>query len=156
MNLTLYHTTDDPKVVNKSLTVIKSLSGEPTEDISILSPSFIVVNELTSATFNMFDVNYLYCTELKRYYFVTIDLLAGQRLRLNCTVDPLMSFDLSRCPCTVTRSESAGITAVLDAKLPVDPNRQEVKSILLDKDPFSNSESFLLTVVGTHGTVAKP
>lgn len=158
MTLNLYNTTDDPRVVNKTLTSIKTITGTPTEDISILAPTFIIDNDTSLVSVSMFDVNYLYCSELGRYYFVTIDLLAGKQLRLKCTIDPLMSYvaDLVNCQATVVRSESTGITAIPDNKLPIDPNREEVLSILLDKDPFNVMESvnwmddpcYLITVVG--------
>lgn len=156
MTLILYNNKSDKFVMHKDITELKSMTGTPTEDINILTPTFIIENTASIIS----RCNYCFVAEFNRYYYVTIDALAGTQLRLNCTVDPLMSHasELAYCPCTVVRSESEGKpTAVIDNKLPVDPNREDVVSILLNKDPFNamtgidwvTNKCYVLTVLGT-------
>ena len=136
MNITLYTTADDVRKVNKALNTVKSVTATPTEPMNVLTPTLIINYDN-----NVLSANYVYIPALNRYYYIdNMDLLKGNRLLLTCRVDVLKTYAaaLTDCDCIVTRSESVGTpTEVPDKNLPVDPNREEIKSIIFDKDPFN-------------------
>lgn len=136
MNITLYTTADDTRVVNKSLTLLKSVSAQPTEPMSILSPTLIIDYDS-----DVLSANYAYIPALNRYYYVgDINVTKGNRMYLPLTVDVLKTYAaaLTDCNCIVTRSESIGApTEIPDKNLPIDPNREDIYSILFDRDPFN-------------------
>lgn len=152
MNITLYTTADDMRTVNKTLSTVKAVTATPTEPMNVLTPTLIINydNSVLSA-------NYVYIPTLNRYYYIdNMDLLKGNRLLLTCRVDVLKTYAaaLTDCECVVTRSESIGApTEIPDKNLPVDPNREDIYSIVFDRDPFninlnSNAKCWQLTTNG--------
>ena len=136
MTVTLYTTTDDARTVNKTLTLVKSVSATPTEPMNVLRPTVIV--NMDSAVLSS---NYAYISELNRYYYITgMELLHGERVLLSCSVDVLKTYAaaLTDCDCIVSRSESIGAPSEIpDKNLPINPNMQDVYSIVFDADPFN-------------------
>lgn len=133
MTINLYATTDDNRVVNKTLSAIVSgLTVRPTEAVDIMSPTFII--NYNSA---YFAANYLYCDTLRRYYYINnIALETGQRMALHCSIDVLKTYAaaLPDVKATVIRSASVGKpTPIQDKKLPIDPNRYELLSAKFPK-----------------------
>lgn len=133
MTIDIYSTTDDNRVVNKQLTSIaSSLTVRPTETIDIMNPTFIV-----DYSASYFAANYLYCDTLGRYYYINnISLETGRRMTLHCSIDVLKTYAnaLPDVVATVIRSASVGRpTPITDKKLPVDPNRYELKSAKFSK-----------------------
>ena len=152
MNVTLYTTADDMRTVNKTLTSVKSVTATPTEPMNILAPTLIIDYDST-----VLSANYMYIAALNRYYYIdNMDLLKGNRLLISCRVDVLKTYAaaLTDCECIVTRSESIGApTEIPDKNLPVDPNKEDIYSIVFDKDPFnidlnSNAKCWQLTTNG--------
>lgn len=118
-----YTCTANPKKLDKSgdLTLIgseKTLHSKHKMDV--LNPVFDV-----DYNAQFLPANYCYIAEFGRYYFCTIATDTAQKITVSCTVDPLYSFAtaIKNCPCTVIRSEKAGINYTVDNKLPIDPNR---------------------------------
>jgi hypothetical protein len=82
VNASDYNTLDkDITAVDSSVTVICK------DDTDILHPTLIFSENMDM------DFNYLYITELGRYYFVRSKSLAQQRYYVNCEVDVLMSYN---------------------------------------------------------------
>lgn len=153
LTLNLYNTTDDTRVVNKAVTTIAVVNAEPTDNISVLSPAFMI--EYNNS---YFSANYCYCAVLGRYYYIrNMSLVKGNRILIECSVDVLKTYAaaLTDCDCIVTRSESiANPTEIPDKNLPIDPNREDVYSILFDHDPFNidfNSNSVKCWQLTTNG-----
>ena len=123
--LNLYNTTDDTRVINKTLTAVKDITATPVENVSLLSPSFIVEYDATILT-----ANYCYIADLNRYYYIReITLLRGNRLQFSCSVDVLKTYatDILKCDAVITRSESIGKPSnVPDKSLPINPNKKEL------------------------------
>lgn len=140
MILNLLKTTDDIRVCAKTVIPVATITATPTEKINILNPSFIVEYKA-----NLLTANYCYIAELNRYYYITSHTLEkGNRLIFNCEVDVLKTYyeQIKNCNATVIRSESIGKpTPIPDKQLPIDPNRQEILSIILDKDPLTSTIS---------------
>lgn len=133
MTIDLYSTSSDERRAVKDLTLIaENVPIKPTDTIDMLQPNFII-----SYNAAYLGANYLYCPDFSRYYFVgDLQVEIGKRIIFPCKVDALSSWitQLRSCPCTVTRSEMVGITAVPDAQLPVDPNRREYKVMDFDAE----------------------
>lgn len=152
MLLNLYRETSDNRVCNKPLTALLNITAIPTEKIDILKPSFIVEYNAT-----ILQANYCYISELGRHYYITKHTLEkGNRIIIECEVDVLKTYyiQLLQCTATIIRSESIGKpTPIPDKQLPIDPNREEILSIILDADPlapspYENSYHYVLQLIG--------
>lgn len=129
---TFYNCSDDPNKVNKTLvdgTEVQKL--RPTDDCDLISPVFLLDYNSTIAGCN-------YCVvgaPFNRHYFITnIDIGIGNVMKIHCSVDPLTTYadDIKKCNACIIRSESVGApTYVVDNKLPINPNKKELKSIIL-------------------------
>lgn len=89
MNLTLYYNASERKVVGKNITARGSVTGVFKGDASVLRPVFV----LDSNSLYLTNVNYLYCSETGRYYYIDdIELTIGGRMVLYCSVDVLQTY----------------------------------------------------------------
>lgn len=117
----------DRRVLNKVTTTIKTITATPTGEINILHPTLIL--EYDGAILN---ANYCYIPNFNRYYYLSITLDKGKRMILNCSVDVLKTYatQIKNRQGTILRSESIGKpTQIVDNKLPIDPNRHELKTL---------------------------
>lgn len=121
--VTFYTCTANPKKLDKSGDLVaigtaKTLHGK--HEIDMLNPVFAVDYNAT-----LLPANYCYVAEFDRYYFITLSTDTAQRIFVHGTVDVLYSHaaSIKNCPCTIVRSEAAGINYTTDNKLPIDPNR---------------------------------
>lgn len=117
----------DRRVLNKATTTIKTITATPTGEINILYPKLILEYDST-----ILNANYCYIPDLNRYYYLSITLDKGKRMILNCSVDVLKTYatQIKNRQGTILRSESIGKpTQIVDNKLPIDPNRHELKTL---------------------------
>lgn len=140
MNVTLYKTSDDINVMNKTLTPITNpIACAPTIACNTETPSIILT--YNSAYLNC---NYAYIDTFNKYYFVAPPTVqSGQRIKLDLTVDALYTYreSIKNCKGLAVRSESEGKpTAIVDNMLPINPNKEDVLSILFDKQPFIHDQ----------------
>lgn len=151
MTINLYSTSSDERRAVKDLTLIaENVPIKPTDTIDMLQPNFII-----SYNAAYLGANYLYCPDFGRYYFVgDLQVDIGKRIIFPCMVDALSSWinQMLSCQCTVTRSETAGINAVPDAQLPIDPNKRVYRVMAFDAEsnyPFdiSAANPYLLEVL---------
>lgn len=152
LTLTLY-TTDSPvNAVDKSLTQIGAVKSIDIYDsVSIVNPVFVINSDN-----RLLSCNYLYCTELGRYYHVTVSLDSAKRLVLSCGVDVLMSWegDIRSASATVVRSESVGKpTYVVDSQLPIVQGSYQVTAQIFPSSPV-NTDSATPIVLVTLGSVS--
>lgn len=149
MTVTIYSTSDDNRVVNKSLTsIIQGLRVYPTGEVSLHDPVFVI--DYNAA---VLSGNYLYCDTLSRYYYIRdIDIDTAQRMRLHCTIDPLYTYRqyIPELTATIVRSESIGApTYIPDSQLPINPNVVDMESIKFSQTPFiGDGNSYILTTLG--------
>lgn len=87
LNVTFYNTSDDNLKVNKTLTSVGSYNCDLLEECSVTNPSIIV-----NASGSLATCNYAYIADWHRYYYVKPTILDGNRIRMDLTVDRLMSF----------------------------------------------------------------
>ena len=151
MTINLYSTSSDERRAVKELTLIaENVPIKPKDTIDMLQPNFII-----SYNASYLGANYLYCPDFSRYYFVgDLQVEIGKRISLPCRVDALSSWinQMLGCQCTVTRSETAGINAVPDAQLPIDPNKRVYRVMAFDAEPnypfdISAAHPYLLEVL---------
>lgn len=151
MNLTLYKMTENPLKVSKNpiqIGTAKTLT--PTGEISIENPVFLI--DFNSS---FLPCNYCYCSDFGKYYFVQISLEVGGKIKLMCEEDYLNTWKTAiyNAKGIILRSESIGkSTMIPDNKLPIDPNRYEIKSIKFpfEFEPYYEGidayNAFLLTI----------
>lgn len=156
----LYKIAKDNRVINK-ITGAAPLNNtpitvKPTEKVSLLSPTFEMDMDAAYMT-----ANYLYCDIFDSYYYITdVRVNTAQRLELECMIDVRQTFSASllRSEATVIRNEKIRYpTQIHDTKLPVNPSRKCITSIVIPEvgRSFSTSAtySYLLTVVGGEPTI---
>ena len=91
MTIALYNCTSDRRRVNKNLQVLIHGYQNVTldENTSIINPTFI----LTGLDLNDIKFNYLFASELNRFYFVNdIEFLNGGMFALHCHIDVLETY----------------------------------------------------------------
>ena len=152
MQITMYNCYDDKRKVNKTLgTALNSCAVIPTETISLLNPTFIILK----SDFN-FNANYLYCDTFNRYYFIdNVRVISAQRVIIECSVDVLYSHkdEILNCTTVATRNENTPINNITDTNLPI-ISAQNTRVVKFSKSPFNvstvneNSRNFIVSVSG--------
>lgn len=147
VTLDLYNITDPANCANKSIpdTSLKTITGNPIEDEEILNPTFLInyFSELLSCNY----CKVTYPDQTVKYYFVTVTTENGNNLRIDCTMDYLMTYwdEIKNTPMTVVRSTSFGKpTYVIDNLLPVDNSRVITKVL-----PFNTIHTDEYVVINT-------
>lgn len=137
MNITFYSVSDSPKKLEKNLTNVIGTARAlaPTGQINVLNPTVSVAWDAVNGD-RIINANYAYIDTFNRYYWITCGIDTAQRIVVSGKVDYLMSWSaaIRRCPATIVRSETAGITYCVDTKLPVDPNNYNIEGIPYDVD----------------------
>lgn len=86
MQITFYNNSSDKIKLNKNITEVLSLSGTLRDECEILRPIIRIEHH------GMINANYCYITEFHRYYFVKQYIERENLIRIECEVDPLMSY----------------------------------------------------------------
>lgn len=103
MTITTYHNESEEHVLDKSITKInENVSVILKDDTTVVSPTLITSQNIAH------NFNYIYISDFNRYYFVTNITYSQQRFYIECTVDPLMSFnsDIKALEVIANRSSS--------------------------------------------------
>lgn len=88
MEVTLYHNSSQNNAINKSISLVDTLSAVCKAPVAVEHP--VLVIDYNS---NDIDCNYAYIADFNRYYYIdNITGLTGGRLQLELSVDVLMSF----------------------------------------------------------------
>lgn len=149
-DITLYHNSAENERVNKIpyLTGETTYSGDFRDSIDLHNPVFMI-NDTISASYN-------YCkitvgTET-RYYFARVENVRTGLSMIHCTLDALMTFDLSSVPVVPVRSESAYNDYIIDTAQPAETRVQHYNLLFSgDKLDYSNM-TMIAGIVGTGGT----
>lgn len=132
MYITFYNVSDPPNKLIKDITSIigSARALAPTGQIDTLNPTIVVAWDSTNGD-KIINANYAYIDTFNRYYWITTAIDTANRIVVQGKVDYLMSYaeDIKKCPCTVVRSEKAGINYTVDSKLPIDPNKYRVGAL---------------------------
>lgn len=118
MTIELFSTQDERKTMNKTLTSISTITGNPRsmDQVGMEETEFLLETNDASLLQN---ANYMYAVELNRYYFIN-----ERKSRVNglwlitANVDPLMSFkaQLANCEGIVARNANIGDYYLQDTK----------------------------------------
>lgn len=146
MTLTLYNCSSAPNVVHKNKSVIQTLNGTLKENTN--RENVVVTVPYMS---NFANINYAYIPDFNRYYFVSVDVLNGQRLKLTMHSDALSTFwgSYKSSPCIARRSSSTKNANIEDRYkvFKAQPTYSRRKSSA-HFTPSSNGGCYILTVGG--------
>jgi hypothetical protein len=141
--------------VHKTLTAVGSAQTiTPYSDISINHPVFVLDSVSYAPRVNYCKVTY--DNDDEKYYYCTVSLNNGGQNIVSCDIDPLMTNEtaLRACNATILRysykGSRTGSTMFPDSKIPILPNKKEIKSTILSNQFFSTNApySYLLAVIG--------
>lgn len=114
MQLTLYRTSDPKNKVNKALSNVATISGEPHENISDTEFSLIFT---TSQLSNIKSANYCYVPETRRYYYISPNYeIENSTVIVHFSEDVLMTLksQLLAQTCTISRNENLSNAYLID------------------------------------------
>lgn len=118
MTISLLKSYDDAKTLNKSFaTVQDNVTAVLKQDTSALNPHFILVYDA-----GYLSANYIYSGLTDRYYFIKdYQMLAGNRIDLDCIVDVLASASnsVNQLSCNIIRQENTGLSTLPDSNIMV-------------------------------------
>lgn len=146
MQLTLYNSSSMPNVIDKAKTLIETLEGDLKENVN--RENVVVTIPYTSAYAR---INYAYIPEFERYYFVSVDCIDGQRLRLTMHSDALSSFwdRYKYSPCIAKRSSSNYNPAIRDDMIAFKPEPVFIRrKTSAHFTPSSSGGCYILTMAG--------
>lgn len=146
MQIILYNNHSAQNVVHKSKTQIKVCNGVCKENVNRESAVFTI-----SYFADWQNINYAYVPEFARYYYVSVDLLNGMRLKLTMKSDALSSFwgNYKTSQCIAKRSTSNFNPDISDECLKFKSQPIYIRRKTSSKfTPTSNSGSYILTVGG--------
>lgn len=90
MTIIFYKTLSKPNEINKVLQNSFTITGNFKTDTDIIKP---IIKVLNTTDFNIFDYNYCYISELKRYYFIEdITILADKLFFISLSLDVLYTY----------------------------------------------------------------
>lgn len=118
-----------------------------TEQNDILYPTLCLDYDSSVLTSGF---NYVYIPDFKRYYFINgITCDNGKRIYIHCGIDVLNTYKdgIKAASANVIRSESAGINAFHDEKLPICPDECLFQWAYLES-PFTRTAGTYNTVLG--------
>ena len=157
ITVNLYNNTDDKRVIDKSLTAIRTVNAD------VITPSSVIRPQLRLAWFaGAASCNYMYIPEFGRYYYIS-DIIAdtGGAAIITGEVDVLMTYSaaIKQAPAVVVRSTSSTNTGsqkstwIPDPQLPMTTGRT-VKAVILEGSDLNidtatmTSNNFVLNVAG--------
>ena len=147
ISLTLYNNSSANNVVYKRKTQIgNTLTGQLKENLEM---SNVVIH--IPYIENYAQVNYAYIPEFKRYYYTTIEVLNGGRLKLTMKSDALSSFwgNYKISQCIARRSSSNYNANIKDDVLAFKPQPVIIRRKTSAKfTPSSSGGCYILTIGG--------
>lgn len=113
MELTLYRTSSPKNQVNKALSTVATVTGEPHENISDTEFSLIFS---TSQLSDIKNANYCRVPETGKYYYIQNYEIENQTVIVHFSEDVLMSFktQLLAQTCTISRNENLSNAYLID------------------------------------------
>ena len=153
MDINFYKNTSHINVVNKPLYAPFTVSGTFKEEQNISSPTIII-----ESADDLFEYNYCYIPQLKRYYYVMgIDVVRANLWRIFLHVDVLMSFkdQFLQLSAIIARQENLYNLYLADDRFLVNAPRRIITKEFPNKLPqaTAGSKSFVLTIAGGEGSV---
>lgn len=147
ITLTLYNNSSGQNVVYKSKTQVgQSMTGQLIENVNM---EHVVLHV---PYFNDYSsVNYAYIPEFKRYYYVSIEVMNGGRLKLTMKSDALSSFwgNFQYSQCIAKRSTSNYNNQIRDDVIAFNSKPTIIRRKTTSKfTPSSSGGCYILTIGG--------
>ena len=147
ITLTLYNNSSGQNVVYKRKTQVgQTMTGQLKENVNM---EHVIIHV---PYFNGYaSVNYAYIPEFKRYYYVTIEVVNGGRLKLTMKSDALSSFwqYCSTSQCIAKRSTSNYNTDIKDNVVAFKPQPKIIRRKTSNKfTPSGSGGCYILTLGG--------
>lgn len=149
MQIDCYNNYSANNVVTKDIRYLKSYNVNMKENTDMLNPTFIVKESMS----NVANINYLYCSQFRRYYYViSCECGVGGVLLIHCKSDPLMSFqnEIRTCGAMVTRQQNIKDMDIVDPKLLIKAPHQ-IYTQNFSNTPFNNSANSNIVLTCTGG-----
>lgn len=140
MKVELYNTTDNPNVVNKTITKVRELNITFRQAVNEKTPVIIMHND------NIKGCNYIHIPDFNRYYFIAnVDNYNNVLSRVTLATDLLMTYQdiLLNNEVKITATEKP---SYLSTNLPTSTKHTVRKSLSTVTLPAKNS--IILTTVG--------
>lgn len=150
MTITLYINSSDKRVVNKSITKIKDVTGSIKTDCSLTNPQLELAYDA-----GILNCNYVYIPDFGRYYYCKVTA-SSQRVFLDCSCDVLKSFveQVKNSNCIVRRSEQSNkYNLYLNDPYFMTLAKDITEVIHFPNDNVFDVYSYILTVAGPRGGV---
>lgn len=159
MIVSFYSSYADPRELDKrqKFVTIVTVNATPYYPLNVETPVFeiVYVNGYQ-------NINYCYVQDLNRYYFVSPPTLdSGNRVILNCEVDPLMSFreQILNLDCVCIRNQYDFDPYILDEDIPSSVKATTKNYIINENTPFIIPSSsfincYVLTLNGLVGEIS--
>lgn len=149
MKATFYNNASDERYLNKSITAkFSNIDIEVITPASVVRPAFRLSSGLLGQS-----VNYLYVTELERYYYIRNWTMDNGFVILECEVDVLMSFKdaIKKQNVIVSRQERDYNLYQVDNKMKFyNTNATKVREFPTKHFSMNNTQ-FLLVMNGVTG-----
>lgn len=148
MTITLYKSPGERNLLNRSLTIVKTMNTiEATDEINIESPTVLIDRDDSIIGFD-----YAYIPAFNRYYFLTgLNIVNGNQFRLELTVDPLMSFrnQILNSQCIAKRSTSNINQEIEDNQVVFKATPKRInRKMTIGFTPSSSGGCYILTLGG--------
>lgn len=145
MNIDFYQMTNDKRVITKTLGTAYTLTNcQLIEPSNVIKPSFTI--DINQA---LYKYNYVYIAYFGRYYYIDeITVIDGVSMRVDCSVDVLMSFanEIKNCD-VVSRRNQNNYDMYLPDDIPVE-SRYIRYSKKFNKSFEDFTPSYILITVG--------
>lgn len=147
MEIKLYKTKDDERVINKTLTDELILDAKIKDKRSILDMVLILFSSS-----DIFDYNYCYIEKFHRYYFVSdVHVTPTNLFEIRLSVDPLKTYENcilnSECDLVTSQYYNKYYNDYQDANFPNQEN-YESDSYKSDKTLVDEDTKVLITIGG--------
>ena len=142
MTIILYTNTSDNHVINKSLILLATLTGNLVNETDIISP----IIRISCSDENAVSCNYVYVQEFNRYYYVkSCKCICKGLFEFSLKVDVLKSWwnEFKECDCIIERQEKKYNTMLDDGTFKAYQN-----AIVVTKEfPHGLTDNELILVV---------
>ena len=140
MTAILYNNKSDSREINKNLTELSTINITLYLDTNVINPVFKLKNFINNA-------NYMYVSDLHRYYYINNYTISNQCVYLHCSVDVLTTYktEILNSECLISRSENDYNDNIVDTLAPITENT--VYTVKNFGENVKTTEHFIIGVI---------
>lgn len=159
MNIRLYNISDNPNVVNKSVsktggTLVENVRFKDNDSLNVINPT-VILNMGTEIS-DCIKYNYMYIPKTTRFYYITNISTEGGLILIETKTDPLMSFsdDINSSKQYILRQENKYKNPYLmDTLLPITSEHNYLMTPFGDNVDDRSCGRVILETAGKGGRV---